>query len=67
MFETPAYRWLPVKSPIESGFLLYYVRVPDGFRKVDQVTVENGRIVIRDKVAQKRVMLEASPVTKIFP
>jgi hypothetical protein len=67
MFETPAYRWLPAKSRIETRFLLFYVRVPEGFRKVDQVTVEDGRIVIRDKVAQKQVVLYASLASKMFP
>jgi len=30
MFETAVYRWLPAKSKIESHFLLYYARVPEG-------------------------------------
>jgi hypothetical protein len=60
MFETPSYRWLPAKSKIESHFLLFYARVPEGFRKVDDVRLENGRIIIEDRAAQKQVTLAAS-------
>jgi hypothetical protein len=60
MFETPSYRWLPAKSRIESHFLLFYARIPEGFRKVDDVRLENGRIVIEDRAAQKQVTLAAS-------
>jgi hypothetical protein len=60
MFETPSYRWLPAKSRIESHFLLFYARIPEGFRKVDDVRLENGRIIIEDRAAQKQVTLAAS-------
>jgi len=60
LFGTPAYRWLPAKSKIESHFLLFYTRVPEGFQHVDDITLENGRIVIRDRRAQRQVTLAAS-------
>jgi hypothetical protein len=60
MFGTPTYRWLPAKSKIESRFLLFYARVPEGFRKVDEVRLENGRIVIEDRAAKQQVTLAAS-------
>jgi hypothetical protein len=60
MFGTPVYRWLPAKSKIESHFLLFYVRVPEGFQHVDDVRLENGRIVIEDRRAQRQVTLAAS-------
>lgn len=60
MFDTPTYRWLPAKSKIESRFLLFYTRVPEGFRKVDDVRVEGGKIVIEDRGAKKQVTLAAS-------
>jgi len=60
MFGTPTYRWLPAKSKIESRFLLFYTRVPDGFRKIDDVRIENGRIVIEDRGAKKQITLAAS-------
>jgi len=60
MFGTPVYRWLPAKSKIESHFLLFYARVPEGFQHVDDITLENGRIVIQDRRAQRQVTLAAS-------
>jgi len=60
MFDTPTYRWLPAKSKIESRFLMFFARVPEGFGKVDDVRVENGQIVIEDRAAKKQVTLAAS-------
>jgi hypothetical protein len=60
MFGTPVYRWLPAKSKIESHFLLFYTRVPEGFQHVDDVRLEHGRIVIEDRRAQRQVTLAAS-------
>jgi len=57
MFDTPAFRWLPAKSKIGTHFLVFYTRVPDDFRKVDDVRLENGHIVIEDRAAAKQVTL----------
>lgn len=60
MFGAPTYRWLPAKSKIGARFLLFYARVPEGFRKVDDVRLEEGRLVIEDWHAGLRVTLAAS-------
>lgn len=60
MFDTPTYRWLPAKSKIETRFLMFYTRVPEGFGKVDEVRLEEGRIVIEDRGGKKQVTLAAS-------
>ena len=60
MFDTPTYRWLPAKSKIETRFLLFYARVPEGFEKVDEVRLENGQLRIEDRTAKKQVRLAAS-------
>jgi hypothetical protein len=60
LFDTPVYRWLPAKSKIESHFLLYYARVPEGFGRVDDVRLENGRLIIEDRSAKKQTVLSAS-------
>lgn len=60
LFGAPTYRWLPAKSKIESRFIVFYSRVPEGFGKVDDVRLENGRIAIEDKGAGKQVSLAAS-------
>jgi hypothetical protein len=60
MFDTPTYRWLPAKSKIHSRFLIFYAHVPEGFTKIDDVTVANGQIVITDRAANKTVKLAAT-------
>jgi hypothetical protein len=60
MFRTPTYRWLPAKSKIESHFLLFYVKVPAGLNQVDDIHLENGRLIIEDKVTKKQLNLAAS-------
>src|SRR5262245_3098305 len=53
LFETPVSRWLPAKSTIESHFLLFYARVPEGFNRVDSIELQNGQITIEDRTARK--------------
>lgn len=60
MFGAPAYRWLPAKSKIATRFLLFWVKTPAGMSKIDDVRLENGRIIIEDRAAQKRIELPAS-------
>ncbi len=60
MFDTPTYRWLPAKSKIQSRFLMFYTKIPEGFHKVDEVKLEGGAIVILDHAAGKEVRLETS-------
>jgi hypothetical protein len=60
LFDTPTYRWLPAKSTIRSSFLMFYTRTPEGMRKVDDVRLEGGEIVIEDRTAGQRVTLAAS-------
>lgn len=60
MFNAPTYRWLPAKSKIESRYLFFYGRVPEGFRKVDDVRLEGGQLIIEDKKAKKQVTWKAS-------
>jgi len=59
MFGTPTYRWLPAKSRLESRFLAFYTRVPDGFTAIADVTLENGQLVIRSQ-AGETLKLKAS-------
>jgi hypothetical protein len=59
MWGVPTYRWLPAKSTIHSRFLMFYTRVPDGFRKVDDVRLEGRELVIEDRLAELSVKLDA--------
>lgn len=60
MFDTPTYRWLPAKSRIGSAFLIFYTRTPDGFRKVDDVVLDGGRLTVEDRTSGIKVVLAAS-------
>jgi hypothetical protein len=57
MFGTPTYRWLAAKGKIKTHFLLFYARTPEGFNKVNDVTLEKGEIVISDYSAGAQVKL----------
>jgi hypothetical protein len=60
LFDAPTYRWLPAKSKIESRYLLFYAHAPEGFRKVDDVRLEGGKLIIEDRNAKKQIVLNAS-------
>ena len=60
MFDTPVYRWLPAKSKIATRFLLFWVKSPEGMTRVDDVRLENGKIIVQDRAAGKTVTLAAS-------
>jgi hypothetical protein len=59
LFGTPTFRWLPAKSVMETRFLMFYTKVPDGFTKIDDVTLDGGRLTIVDH-SGKHVVLTAS-------
>ncbi|MBM3729022.1 MAG: hypothetical protein FJW40_26795 [Acidobacteria bacterium] len=58
MFGVPTFRWLPAKGKASSKFLMFYARVPAGFKKVDSVTQEGGKITVVDRGANLRVTLD---------
>jgi hypothetical protein len=60
MFGARVYRWLPARTKIESRFLMFYARTPEGMLRVDDVQLENGKIIIEDRKTKKQVTLSAS-------
>ena len=60
MFDTAVYRWLPAKSKIATRFLLFYVKSPEGMTRVDDVRLENGKLVVEDRASGKTLTLAAS-------
>ena len=60
LFDSPVFRIAPAKSPIASSFLMFYTAVPDGFRKVDDVQLTGGKLVIEDRTNKRTVTLTAS-------
>ena len=59
LFGTPTFRWLPAKAKIESRFLIFYTRVPEGFSQIDDVTLNAGKLTIIDH-SGKTLVLAAS-------
>jgi uncharacterized membrane protein YgcG len=60
MFGTPTFRWLRAKGKLETHFLFYYARIPAGFKKIDDVRLENKQIIIEDRTNHKTLTLAAS-------
>ena len=60
LFDTLLYRWLPAESKIESQFLLFWTRTPDGFLGVDSVELRQGKLTIKDNRSGKELTLKAS-------
>ena len=60
LFDSPVFRILPAKSRITSSFLMFYTQVPEGFLKVDDVQLGDGKLVIEDRANKKTVTLAAS-------
>ena len=58
-FGTLLYRWLPARSTIEAGFLMFLTRTPGGFLGVDEVTWRNGAIRIQDGRSGQSIELQA--------
>jgi hypothetical protein len=59
LFGTPTFRWLPAKAKIQTRFLMFYARVPDGFTRIDDVMLEDGKITVVDR-SGLRLVLPAS-------
>jgi hypothetical protein len=60
LLGAPTYRWLPAKSRISSSFLMFYARTPDGMMRVDDVTLEGGKLTIVDRASGRTLTLAAS-------
>lgn len=56
LFGTPTFRWLPAKAKLQTRFLFFYVRVPEGFTRIDDVMLEGGKLTILDKSGLRLVL-----------
>jgi hypothetical protein len=62
MFGAPTYKWLPAKAKLHASFLMFYTKTPEVFDNVADVTLENGRIQIRDKSGRVITLTAARPL-----
>ncbi len=46
LFGQPTFRWLGAKAKIATRYLMFVAEVPAGLKKVDDVRLEQGRLVI---------------------
>ena len=60
LFDTLLYRWLPAKSKIETSFLLFWTRTPEGFQGVDDIQLEDGELRVRDGRSGQILTVKAS-------
>jgi hypothetical protein len=62
MFGAPTYKWLPAKAKLHTSFLMFYTRTPEVFDSVADVTLEKGRIQIRDKSGRVLALRATRPL-----
>ena len=62
MFGNPTYKWLPAKAKLHASFLAFYTKTPDGFDRVADVTLANGKIQIQDKSGRVLALTAARPL-----
>ncbi len=60
LFGELLYRWLPARAKIEASFLMFWTRVPEGFRGVDDIQIEPGGLRVSDRRSGKRLFLKSS-------
>jgi hypothetical protein len=56
LFGTPTFRWLEAKAKIQTRYLMFYVRAPEGFTRIDDVVLESGKLTIVDRSGQRLVL-----------
>ena len=60
LFGALLYRWLPARGTIETDYLMFWTRTPDGFAGVDDVQVFPHKIRIQDETSGKVIELKTS-------
>ena len=59
IFDTLLYRWLPARSTINAGFLMFLTRTPEGFQGVDEIDWQNGVLTLRDRRSGQQIQMRA--------
>lgn len=60
LFDELLYRWLPAKETVETTFLMFWTRTPEGFAGVSDIEIKGKKLQIRDKRSGKSITLDAS-------
>jgi hypothetical protein len=56
LFGTPTFRWLPAKAKLQTRFLFFYVKAPEGFTRIDNVLLDGGKLTILDRSGLRLVL-----------
>ena len=59
MFGELLYRWLPARSTIKAGYLMFWTRTPEGFQGVNEAVWQDGVLRLRDKGSGQEIELSA--------
>lgn len=59
IFGTSLYRWLPARTTISAGYLMFLTRAPEGFLGVDDIDWVDGALHIRDGRSGQVIELRA--------
>jgi hypothetical protein len=56
LFGAPTFRWLPARAKLQTRFLFFYVRVPEGFSSIDDVVLDGGTLTLVDRSGLRLAM-----------
>ena len=59
LFGTPTFRWLPARAKLQTRFLMFYAKAPEGFTRIDDVVLEGAKLTVVDR-SELRLVLPAS-------
>ncbi|MGA3241270.1 MAG: hypothetical protein ABSG03_33825 [Bryobacteraceae bacterium] len=59
LFDTPTFRWLPARAKLQTRFLMFNAKAPEGFTRIDDVVLEGAKLTVVDR-SGLRLVLPAS-------
>lgn len=59
MFGVPTYRWIGGRQRLKTTWTAFLAEIPPGFHGVEDVRVESGRIVIRERGAHRIISVKS--------
>jgi hypothetical protein len=60
LLNTPTFRWLSAKSKLETRFIMFYTQTPDGFGRVSDIDLKNGKLIIVDRESNQTIEVGAA-------
>lgn len=60
LLNTPTFRWLSAKSKLETRFIMFYTQTPDGFGRVSDIDLKNGKLIVVDRESNQTIEVGAA-------